>query len=234
MLQVHVFQVFPFLEASTRSFSSIRNYVQATLPRIQSRSPQRIDGIAEEELEHEIDNEQARVVSGDGVETASAREEAMSDLEDDSTENDISTESDTDETPSDLDEKDLPSWGRSHQWSPPKVHGIAGYDDDDDLDHHAFDHPLSIPPSDGTEPAVIRRIHSAISTILPDQESLSAAKARHHKRTLSNNKPDRISPPSFPSVRHSSHPDIASLVHQWTNSNQNLMCKPHPYTRAAA
>jgi acetyl esterase/lipase len=222
---VHVFQVFPFLEASTRSFLSIRNYVHSILPRIQSRSPQQIDGTAERKLEHEIDNDQARVVSGDGVETASARQEAMSD-------NDRSTQSDTDEDAS-LSENELPSWGRSHQWSPPKGKDISD-DSDSDLGHESFDHPLSIPPSNGTETAALRRIQSAISILLPNQESLSAAQAHRHKRTLSHNTPNNIGSPTSPSIRHDSHPDITSLVQQWANTaNQNLMCKPHQYSRTA-
>jgi acetyl esterase/lipase len=230
---VHVFQVFPFLEASTRSFLSIRNYVHSILPRIQSRSPQQIDGTAERELEHEIDNDQARVVSGDGVETASGRQEAMGELKDANSDSDRSTQSDTEEDTS-LSENELPSWGRSRQWSPPKGKDIEGYDSDSDLDDESFDHPLSIPPSNGTETAALRRIQSAISIILPNQESLSAAQAHHHKRTLSHKTPDNIGSPTSPSVRHNSHPDIASLVQQWTNTaNQTLMCKPHQYSRPA-
>ncbi|KAG5219947.1 alpha/beta-hydrolase [Salix suchowensis] len=61
---IHVFQLYPFLNASRRAFTSAREFVRKTLPDIQSRSPQMLDNKAEDVLEQEIDNENATVVRG--------------------------------------------------------------------------------------------------------------------------------------------------------------------------
>ncbi|KAJ3514017.1 hypothetical protein NLJ89_g2615 [Agrocybe chaxingu] len=67
---IHVFQAYPFLEASRRSFESMRNFVREVLPRHRSRSPQLLASIAERGLEKEIETDQTVVVSGDGVEVS--------------------------------------------------------------------------------------------------------------------------------------------------------------------
>ena len=66
--QIHVFQAYPFLDASHHSFESMRNFVHKVLPECQPRSPQLLGMIAVRELEQEIENEHAVVVGGDGIE----------------------------------------------------------------------------------------------------------------------------------------------------------------------
>ncbi|KDR85688.1 hypothetical protein GALMADRAFT_379681 [Galerina marginata CBS 339.88] len=65
---IHVFQAYPFLEASRLSFESMRNFVRDVLPKYQSRSPKLLAAIAERGMEQEIENERSVFVSGDGVE----------------------------------------------------------------------------------------------------------------------------------------------------------------------
>ncbi|KAF8167393.1 hypothetical protein B0H34DRAFT_15171 [Crassisporium funariophilum] len=69
---IHVFQAYPFLDASRRSFESMRNFVRKVLPQYQSQSPKSLGVIAEQGLEREIENEHAVVVGGDGVEAPAA------------------------------------------------------------------------------------------------------------------------------------------------------------------
>jgi acetyl esterase/lipase len=66
--QIHVFQSYPFLDASHLSFESMRDFVHKALPECQPRSPQMLGMIAVRGLEQEIENEHAVVVGGDGVE----------------------------------------------------------------------------------------------------------------------------------------------------------------------
>ncbi|KAG2088228.1 Alpha/Beta hydrolase protein [Suillus cothurnatus] len=66
---VHVFQAFPFLSVATTAFISCREFVRHKLPRIQSHSPQVLDDDTEICLENDTDNDNVRVVRGDGVET---------------------------------------------------------------------------------------------------------------------------------------------------------------------
>ncbi|KAF9486468.1 alpha/beta-hydrolase [Pholiota conissans] len=65
---IHVFQAYPFLEASRRSFESMREFVRYVLPQYQSRSPQLLAAIAERGMEQEITNDRSVLVGGDGVE----------------------------------------------------------------------------------------------------------------------------------------------------------------------
>ncbi|KAF8910093.1 Alpha/Beta hydrolase protein [Gymnopilus junonius] len=65
---IHVFQAYPFLGASRRSFESMRTFVRETLPKYQSRSPQLLAVIAERGMEQEIETDRSVFVGGDGVE----------------------------------------------------------------------------------------------------------------------------------------------------------------------
>uniref|UniRef100_A0A8H8CR36 Alpha/beta hydrolase fold-3 domain-containing protein n=1 Tax=Psilocybe cubensis TaxID=181762 RepID=A0A8H8CR36_PSICU len=65
---IHVFQAYPFLDASRRSFESMRNFVRDVLPKYQSRSPQLLASIAELGMEREIETERSVFVGGDGLE----------------------------------------------------------------------------------------------------------------------------------------------------------------------
>ncbi|KAK7686726.1 hypothetical protein QCA50_010326 [Cerrena zonata] len=65
---VHVFQTLPFLDSARRAFLSAREFVRDVLSNVGSDSIQELEGKAEEVLEHEINNDSARVVKGDGTE----------------------------------------------------------------------------------------------------------------------------------------------------------------------
>lgn len=200
-----------------------------------------LDLSAEAGMEHEIDNANATVVRGDGVETGAVKE----DLEEQER-----TESEPEETAR-LGNKEFPSWSRSRaraeSWlarAPAVEHSSPSISSDSSSDE--------VPRSSG-----LRRIQSAISVILQDNPPAH----RGHRRTLSHHPrddsarsqskragPGHISLPTFsmssakapppsPSIRRSSnasHPDITSLVEQWTLSgpaNETLMFKPHSYSK---
>jgi hypothetical protein len=244
--QIHVFQAYPFLEASGRSFLSCRDFVRNILPQFQSRSPQPLGGAAEAVLEDEIDNEKACVVSGDGQETATGMQDVKAEL---GNEEDAKTESDSGDDVA--NQKTYPSWRNSQIWSP----SLSGDDDTDD----SGSEPETAPPaySAVTPHSVLRRIKSAISVLIPDSAPthtpapsavLPPTRTRHHRRTPSHqsahqepvrprhrysisNLAPSTSPPPSPSIRRSnvSHPNVTSLIQQWATSgpaNQTLTYKP--------
>ncbi|KAI0066563.1 hypothetical protein BV25DRAFT_1820557 [Artomyces pyxidatus] len=67
---IHVFQALSFFGGTHNAFLSCRAFVRMVLPLMQAHSPRVLGGEAEAELEHEIDNERARMVRGDGVEAS--------------------------------------------------------------------------------------------------------------------------------------------------------------------
>lgn len=187
-----------------------------------------MDGLVQEKLEHEIDSENVRVVRGDGVETVSGKH----DVEEEMKKEEEEEKSDEEERP-----RKYSSWGRSRA--------------------NSIIHPLVMSPKveresstsqdeESTDASEIHRIQSALSL-------LSASPTRNHRRTPSvqSSRPAYTrqftghmpmpsghlsqaptSPPS-PSIRRrnasQSHPDITSLVEQWTNAgpaNQTVMYKP--------
>ncbi|KIM88920.1 hypothetical protein PILCRDRAFT_813921 [Piloderma croceum F 1598] len=237
--QVHVFQAFPFLDAARRAFISSRNFVRHVLPRLQSRSPQLIDGSAQEELEQEIDSENVRVVRGDGVETASGRQDVSEKMKGDR------HPEQTDEEEDRSSQEEYSSWGRSPSNSilnPIKMSLTAEMD------------PNTTQNAE-TAPSNLRRIRSTVSLVSSPELQ---PPARNHRRTPSGQtlRPSytrRLSghvvmpslnmlkcatPAPSPSIRRkvTSHPDITSLVEHWTSSgpaNQTTMYKPHTYTKAS-
>lgn len=70
---VHVFQSFPFLGLVNAAFASCHDFVFFKLSGLQDPSPKLLGGICEARLEHDIDNENVRVVRGDGTETCAGR-----------------------------------------------------------------------------------------------------------------------------------------------------------------
>lgn len=95
--QVHVFQAFPFLGSANEAFISCREFVCRRLPELQASMPQILDNICEARLDDDIDNDNIRVVRGDGVETSSGR-------------HDMEVQIQNEHPPQD-DEQNLPSWG---------------------------------------------------------------------------------------------------------------------------
>lgn len=63
-----MFHTYPFLDVARRAFLSCREFVKYQLPEWQTSSPEALGGQTEQEMEGEIDNHDAKVVCGDGVE----------------------------------------------------------------------------------------------------------------------------------------------------------------------
>jgi hypothetical protein len=63
---VHVFQMFPFLEASRKAFSSFRLFVRTILPLNQIMEPVYLDPSIERVLNAEMRNTRSTLVSGVG------------------------------------------------------------------------------------------------------------------------------------------------------------------------
>lgn len=233
--QVHVFQAFPFLDAGRRAFTSCRDFVRAVLPRLQTRSPR---ALSEERLEHEIDNENVRMVRGDGIETASGRLGVNEEMK---------VDEETETIEEDDDQPRYSSWGRSRSNSilSPLSMTSSKAEISSKVPHQGA----------GPDPSSLRRIQSALSLL--SSASPPMAPARNHRRTPSvqTTRPSYTrrftghmpmpptmskytTPPPSPSIRrkNASHPDITSLVEQWTSSgpaNQTTMYKPHMYNDAS-
>ena len=65
-----MFHTYPFLDVARRAFLSCREFVKYQLPEWQTSSPEALGGQTEQEMEEEIDNHDAKVVDGDGVEVS--------------------------------------------------------------------------------------------------------------------------------------------------------------------
>ncbi|KAG5636600.1 hypothetical protein H0H81_007540, partial [Sphagnurus paluster] len=246
--QIHVFQMYPFLKATRRAFLSMRNFVRNILPQIRSRSPQPLDLLAELHLEEEIENENATVVRGDGVETKTGMEGVNDKLGvDDSKQGKVDKRRDS---------KEYPSWERSSRiWSLMDLQYPLAEDEDHELNSVGV--TITRPPSptassppfaDTSEDTPsIRRIRSAVSLVAVPVPPTLLARPHHRKVTgpdLRKANPGHIRLPSVPTMSkfstpahsplHSpclrqssaSHPDIASLVENWSQSgpaNQTML-----------
>ncbi|KAL0581087.1 hypothetical protein V5O48_000981 [Marasmius crinis-equi] len=241
---VHVFQLYPFLEATTRSFSSMRDFLRRKLPRIHA-----LDAGAVRVLESEIENDNVTIVRGDGVETGSGLNEVKEAVVPSTTE----FSSDTDEDPT--RRRNLyASWGRqSGGW-----YLSSNTDEDTEDEDNGRKPPVSQPKTSpspptrrraGTLPSMsgFNRIRSAVSIIMQDPPppySPTTPTSLSHRRGA----PSKISlppadtqmtmssmrsiPPS-PSIRRSSratsHHNITNLVEEWTNSgpaNRTVVYSP--------
>lgn len=245
-VQVHVFQSYPFLQAATQSFLSMREFVRNILPQIQERSPQMLDIQAEKILEDEIDNESASVVRGDGVEVATGKEEVEEEFREELPTSDSDEES--------HQSNQLPSWGHSQEWSASDAEDESS-DDSDDTEQTTASSGYRTPTVTRARSATLpgfRRIRSAMSLIISDPPTTPH---RCHHRTPSlhlvndvlGSRP-RLDPihiasrtptsahtsvPPSPSLRRSSnagsYPDISVLLRNYTDSgpaNHTLMYPP--------
>lgn len=233
--QIHVFQAFPFLEASQHAFSSCRAFVRHGFALAQPQDPRPLDVHTKAELANEIDNEQAHMVRGDGQDKGPSVSKAQYDSEQDSAdvadeesdssyvsaEDSLSLQIEVDsswptlasKTPDistsdeDTEEEEGPSASR------PKSRSVQSY--------HGFEHAQHV------------------SSLMRTQHSSSL---RSHSGTLSS-RHLRISslsstPVPSPSIRSStSHPDISSLCQQWESTgpaNVTLTYKPGGTTISAS
>lgn len=254
---IHIFQAYPFFQATSQAFVSCRDFVRNFLPPLEHGAPGSLGAAAEAELEHEIGNEKATVVRGDGVETGTGIEQVNEDFD----EADGPTETDSSEEDAATSRR-YQSWGRQSKW-------ILSDDDSSEDEEKAAGSSSRPPrekkvgrrrsetlPSNAQSP--LERLTSAMTLMTPDPPSRPKSSAadrdrpRQHRRTSSHqpqlsDKFSRLSSftsrtPSFasctptssglpsPSLRRSnvSHPDITTLVQQWTKgpANQTYMYKP--------
>ena len=227
----------------------MRNFVRIILPKVRSCSPQLLNARAELELEQEIENENATVVGGDGVEMKIGMEGVNDELGVKE-----SSESESEDEKG-QNRKEYPSWGRSRKW--PLVPSLSSSHEEtqerknerrDRKDNAGIDRPtLPTPSPSVTSPSEtnssqlasgLRRIRSGVSLVVPVGGTLCKSSPFESRRAG----PDHIrlpavqpmskmnSPPPSPSLRrtNASHPDIASLVENWSHSgpaNQTLLYK---------
>ncbi|KAG6842448.1 hypothetical protein C0991_007578 [Blastosporella zonata] len=231
---IHVFQTYPFLPATRRAFSSMKDFVQNILPHLRARSPQPLDAHAEYRLEEEIENENSTVVGGDGVETKTGMDNVMDQLGE---KTGVHPEHHDERA---QDSKEYPSWGRSSRlW--PLVNMPTPYVEEDD-----FQVTVTRPPSPAAsrqphhtseENIGIRRIRSAVSLVAVPVANSVVSRSHHRKSPFESRRagPGCIrmpimamskcntpppSPLELPSLlcNNISHPDIASLVENWSQS----------------
>ncbi len=209
---------------------SMRDFVRNILPQYQIHSPKMLASSAEKELEQEIDNDNAKIVGGDGV--------ASGDME--AGRKALVASADVVESDGEDGKNSYPSWVRPKHW----------YLDSSDSSTLEIESPRPT-----TSDANIRRIRSAISLVLPANSSNHQLQRRTSHALLTARKmqemqepppaysavPDDImssiaSPPS-PSIRrkqlNASHHDLTSLVNNWTQSgpaNQTLLYKKESFT----
>ncbi|OSX67049.1 hypothetical protein POSPLADRAFT_1175785 [Postia placenta MAD-698-R-SB12] len=247
---VHVFQTLPFLDTAQKAFISSRDFVQNFLPQWQRQSPQALQGSTERGLEQEIDNDSARVVRGDGMETGSRREDigSASDEERECSRRNT-PESDQSVSASSSTEGDR-SWASS--WSPPpsSEEDNSGPSTPTEYATVAVS-PVHDRPRMQSRPS-LRRLKSTFSFIAdasyrsatshldraplhPDISGYDVSDEgvlhipRWRRSTLSTS--PQTAPLMPPSIRRSeaSHPDISSLVQQFSASgpaNQTITYKP--------
>jgi hypothetical protein len=218
----------------------MRDFVRNILPRVRARSPQPLNLHAELGLEQEIENENATVVSGDGVETKVGMNGVNDEL---GAEKNYSKGQDEKVRAS----KEYPSWGRSRGW--PLVASLPSPQDEIEDHHmnsinsvntnqHHFSKVLPQPHAHASHPAPgIRRVRSAVSIIPTPTHRKSSTFASRRAGPGPIRLPAGMSkvstPPPSPSLRRStmSHPDIASLIENWSHSgpaNETLVYRTHP------
>ncbi|KAG6878133.1 hypothetical protein C0993_011847 [Termitomyces sp. T159_Od127] len=232
--QIHVFQAYPFLPTARRAFACMKEFVQNTLPQLRSRSPQPLTPYVEHHLEEEIENDKTTVVRGDGVGMNTGMDQVMDCLGEKT--NDHSEYCDENQG----DRKGYASWGRGLRlWPSGNIPTPVG--EDDDWEHKRT---YTRPPSPSVchhlakKPGEInglRRIRSAVSLL-----AVPTPRTRpHHRKSPFESRragPGYICIPPFPrmskcstpppsplespSLRRNnvSHPDISSLVEDWSHS----------------
>jgi hypothetical protein len=238
--QIHVFQAFPFLEASHHAFSSCRAFVRHGFAIAQPQDPRPLDDHTEAELANEIDNERAHMVRGDGQDkvpsNSSVRDDSEQDAGDTTEDESDSSYVSADESLPVSEEEEEEDGSRSklavkaqgerragddwdegpsnlHKSSYPRSRRVQSY--------HGLEHALHIPSLMWAQHPSSLRNHAA--TLNPRHLRMS---------TLSS------APVPSPSIRSSSsHPDISSLCEQWESTgpaNVTLTYKPSGTTISAS
>ncbi|KAH0838098.1 Alpha/Beta hydrolase protein [Lanmaoa asiatica] len=184
---VHVFQAFPFLGSTNEAFISCREFVCYRLPELQASTPKILDKFCEARLDDDIDNDNVRVVRGDGVETSSGRHDMEVQIKHDNPPND----------------QNFPSWGPTSL--PPDV---ASDSSNTDIESEVTSSAAESMQSHSS----LRRIKSTLSVLAADTPLTKISEGTrtngHHSK--SNNSVTRPSPPRM--RKTSSHTSIASFV----------------------
>ncbi|KAG9056236.1 hypothetical protein FS842_011272 [Serendipita sp. 407] len=226
--QVHVFQMFFFLDATKKALHSCREFVNVILSSRAGSAPREIPKEAEEDLEREMGGNSARIVRGDGTIVEDKRPSDLSSSQG----NSGRSTPDGSRTPSDVE----PSWT---QTADPR----DGTEVDVDIDEP--DSPISFKPrkrlpssrnssysttSQSTK-AQREQTHSitkpnstpAMSVppnVLTDSNGVSRKLTRHRTFMNINATPSSgLLSPYVPSIRKraraTSHPDVSLLCQSW-------------------
>lgn len=246
---IHVFQAFPFLEASQHAFSSCRAFVRHGFAFAQPQDPHPLDDHTEAGLASEIDNERAHMVRGDGQDKVSSDVEIQVDSEQESSVDDDSgggateaEESDTSFVSVDDSLAIQAEIDRARSTPAFKLQDPRSPDDsDDDLDDDSDDGGGGAGLSDSRTSSYVRSIRAQSYNGLENAQRVSSrvqtprsTSVRSYASTL-NSRHLRMSalstsPVPSPSIRSSSsHPDISSLCEQWETTgpaNITLTYKP--------
>ncbi|KAI9445053.1 Alpha/Beta hydrolase protein [Lactarius indigo] len=230
---IHVFQAFPFLEASQHAFSSCRAFVRHGFAYAQPQDPRPLDDNTEAGLASEIDNERAHMVRGDGEDRALSDVEIQVESEPESSVEDYSgggvTEAETDGSFVSVDDSLAIQAEMDHPWSTPDPRSPGDSDNDDDLEDDAG---LSDSRVSSSSYLMSQRVPSRVRP--PRSPSVRSYASTLNSRRLRMSTIS-TSPVPSPSIRSSSsHPDISSLCEQWESTgpaNITLTYKPGGATR---
>ncbi|KAJ4485734.1 Alpha/Beta hydrolase protein [Lentinula aciculospora] len=252
---IHVFQLYPFLDATPRSFASMREFVREFLPQVGSQVPDKLDEQAEKDIGDEIESERVFVVGGDGQQTASGIESLEQSVTAEASSSDTEEENHRRKPP-----RDLSSWGR-RSWglSPfslfsPSISIPKSLNSTRRRADTLPSSPIFSGPRPSTFAAPYRPTHSRTrsqSHITQPVPSFSSRRSGFPPRISSaNNKiphlgsetpatppwsPTDSLPPS-PSIRRSSratsHQDLSSLVQSWAHAGPANRTFIYPLSRS--
>jgi len=250
---IHVFQAFPFLEASQHAFSSCRAFVRHGFALAQPQDPHPLDDHTEAGLASEIDNERAHMVRGDGqdkapseVETPIDSEQDSSSLDDEDDSGGGMTEAESDDSFVSVDDSlsIQAEMDRSRSTlQDPRSPSDSDCDSDDDDDGEGLSDSRA-------SSSYLRSIHTPSYHALENVQRVPSSRVRTPRspsvRSFASTLNSRhlrmstlsASPVPSPAIRSSSsHPDISSLCEQWESTgpaNITLTYKPGGTSFAAS
>ncbi|KAI0001869.1 Alpha/Beta hydrolase protein [Russula vinacea] len=210
---IHVFQAFPFLDASQHAFSSCRAFVRHGFALAQPQDPRPLDDHAAAELANEIANERAHMVRGDGQDKGPSGSEVSEQDTGDVTDEESDSSYVSAEESLAIQIEVERSWSISAPMSPNVGHlnsRISSRSRSRRVQsYHGLEHSSSLRSHSGTLNSRHLRMSTLSSTPVPS-----------------------------PSIRSSSsHPDISSLCRQWESTgpaNVTLTYKPGGTTISAS
>jgi hypothetical protein len=242
---IHVFQAFPFLEASQHAFSSCRAFVRHGFALAQPQDPYPLDDHTEAGLASEIGNERAHMVRGDGqdkvlsdVETQVDSEQDSSSIDDDSAGGVTEAEESDDSFVSVEDSHDIQDEMNRSRSTPVLILQDPRSPDDTDEEEEE-EEGLSDSRASSSYLRTIRAqshngVENAAQRVPARVRPPHSPSVRSYASTLNSRRlrmsTFSTSPVPSPSIRSSSsHPDISSLCEQWESTgpaNITLTYKP--------